>query len=40
MGEIHDREYLVAKDKRGWRVLAATVKDDKGGEAMLTAGPE
>ena len=37
---IHDREYLVARDKRGWRVLAATVKDDQGGEAMLTAAPE
>jgi hypothetical protein len=37
---IHDREYLVAKEKRGWRVLAATVKDDKGGEAMLTGAPE
>jgi hypothetical protein len=37
---IHDREYLAAKDKRGWRVLAATVKGDKGGEAMLTAAPE
>jgi hypothetical protein len=37
---IHDREYLVAKDKRGWRVLAATVKADQGGEAMLTAAPE
>jgi hypothetical protein len=40
VGAIHDREYLVAKDKLGWRVLAATVKDDQGGEAMLTAGPE
>ena len=37
---IHHREYLAAKGKRGWRVLAATVKGDKGGEAMLTAGPE
>jgi hypothetical protein len=37
---IHDREYLVARDKRGWRVLAATVKGDQGGEAMLTAAPE
>jgi hypothetical protein len=37
---IHDREYLVAKDKRGWRVLAATVKGEQGGEAMLTAAPE
>ncbi|HEX3576655.1 MAG TPA: hypothetical protein VHU42_18810 [Rhodopila sp.] len=37
---IHDREYLAAKDKVGWRVLAATVKSDQGGEAMLTAAPE
>jgi hypothetical protein len=37
---IHDREYLAAEDKRGWRILAATVKDDQGGEAMLTAAPE
>lgn len=37
---IHDREYLAAKDKLGWRVLAATVKGDKGGQAMLTAAPE
>jgi hypothetical protein len=40
VGAIHDREYLVAKDKKGWRVLAATVKDEAGGEAMLTAAPE
>lgn len=38
--EIHDREYLAARDKRAWRVLVATVKGDKGGEAMLTAAPE
>ena len=37
---IHDTEYLAAKDGRGWRILAATVKDDKGGEAMLTGAPE
>lgn len=37
---IHDREYLAARGKIGWRVLAATVKGDKGGEAMLTAAPE
>ena len=37
---IHDREYLAAKDKHSWRVLEATVKDDQGGEAMLTAAPE
>jgi hypothetical protein len=40
VGAIHDREYLVAKDKQGWRVLAATVKGEPGGEAMLTAAPE
>lgn len=40
LSAIHDREYLAAKDKRGWRILAATVKDDAGGEAMLTAAPE
>lgn len=37
---IHDREYLATKDKLGWRILEATVTSDKGGEAMLTAGPE
>jgi hypothetical protein len=37
---IHHREYLAAKDGRGWRVLLATVKDAGGGEAMLTAAPE
>ena len=40
VSQIHDREYLAAKNKRGWRVLAATVKGDTGGEAMLTAAPE
>ena len=40
VASIHDREYLVARDKQAWRVLAATVKDDAGGEAMLTAAPE
>ena len=37
---IHDREYLAARDKRAWRILVATVKDDQGGEAMLTAALE
>ena len=40
LGAIHHREYLAAKDQHGWRVLAATVKGDQGGEAMLTAAPE
>ncbi|MEA2775515.1 MAG: hypothetical protein QOF90_921, partial [Acetobacteraceae bacterium] len=40
VSSIHDSEYLAAKDKRGWRIVAATVKGDKGGEAMLTAAPE
>lgn len=37
---IHDREYLAAKNQRGWRVLAATVDGENGGQAMLTAAPE
>ena len=40
MNAIHDREYLATKDKLGWRILEATVKDGHGGEAMLTAAPE
>jgi hypothetical protein len=40
IGAIHQREYLAAKDKQGWRILASTVKGDEGGEAMLTAAPE
>jgi hypothetical protein len=37
---VHHREYLAAKDSRGWRVLLATTKDPAGGTAMLTAAPE
>jgi hypothetical protein len=37
---IHDREYLATRNGRAWRILLAAVKDDKGGEAMLTAAPE
>ncbi len=37
---IHDREYLASRNRQGWRVLAATVKGDQGGEAMLTGAPE
>lgn len=36
---IHDREYLAARNGNGWRVLVATLKDGQG-QAMLTAGPE
>jgi hypothetical protein len=36
---VHHREYLAAKDGRGWRVLLATVNDPAGGTAMLTAAP-
>ncbi|HYZ23982.1 MAG TPA: hypothetical protein VE690_17680 [Rhodopila sp.] len=38
--QIHEREYLAAKGGKGWRILAAAVNGDAGGEAMLTAGPE
>jgi hypothetical protein len=40
LNDIHNREYLATKDGRGWRILLATVKEAKDGEAMLTAGPE
>jgi hypothetical protein len=40
LSDIHHREYLAAKDGRGWRVLLATVKDPEGGQAMLTGAPE
>jgi hypothetical protein len=36
---IHDREYLATRNNRSWRILLATVKGDKGGEAMLTSAP-
>jgi hypothetical protein len=36
---IHDREYLAAKGKVGWRVLMAALKDGEG-QGMLTAGLE
>ncbi len=38
--QIHDREYLATKDGHSWRILLATVKGDRGGEAMLTGAPE
>lgn len=37
---LHDREYLATKDGRSWRILAATVTDPQGGQAMLTGAPE
>jgi hypothetical protein len=40
LSAIHDREYLATRNQRGWRILSATVKDGKGGEAMLTGAPE
>ena len=36
--DLHYREYVASKDGRTWRILAATAKDAKGGQAMLTAG--
>ncbi len=38
--DIHNREYLATKNGHSWRILVATVKDPKGGQAMLTAAPE
>jgi hypothetical protein len=37
--DLHYREYFASRDGRTWRILAATVKDPGGGQAMLTAGP-
>jgi hypothetical protein len=37
---LHDREYLATKQGRSWRILAATVTDQQGGQAMLTGAPE
>ncbi len=36
---IHDREYLAAKGKSGWRVMMEAVSDGTG-QGMLTGGPE
>jgi hypothetical protein len=38
--ELHFREYLATRLGRSWRILAATVNDPAGGQAMLTAAPE
>ena len=38
--DLHYREYLAAKDNSAWRILVATVKGDKPGQAMLTSAPE
>ena len=37
---LHFREYLARRRGRSWRILAATVHDPAGGQAMLTAAPE
>jgi hypothetical protein len=38
--DLHFREYLATRDGRSWRILAATVNDPAGGQAMLTGAPE
>ena len=38
--KLHHREYLAARGKQAWRILAATVRDTDPGQAMLTAAPE
>ncbi len=37
---LHYREYLATGNGRSWRILAATVHDPGGGQAMLTAAPK
>ncbi|MGD0431291.1 MAG: hypothetical protein ABSA58_09380 [Acetobacteraceae bacterium] len=38
--KLHHREYLAARKGSAWRLLAATVRDNSPGQAMLTAAPE
>lgn len=38
--KLHDREYLATRKGQSWRILAATVRGDARGQAMLTAAPE
>jgi hypothetical protein len=38
--KLHHREYLAARGNRAWKILAATVREDTAGQAMLTAAPE
>ncbi len=38
--DLHYREYLATLAGRNWRILQASVRDPKGGHAMLTAGTE
>jgi len=38
--DLHYREYLATLSGRNWRILQATVRDPRGGHAMLTAGTE
>src|SRR5689334_10245089 len=37
--DIHDREYLATKNGRNWRILLATVRNPRGGQAMITGAP-
>lgn len=36
--DLHYREYVASKNGQTWRILAATVRGSKSGQAMLTAG--
>jgi hypothetical protein len=38
--KLHHREYLASGHGRAWRLLAATVRDETQGQAMLTAAPQ
>ncbi len=37
---LHHREYLAARGRLSWKILAATVRDAAPGQAMLTASPQ
>jgi hypothetical protein len=38
--KLHHREYLATRQGHSWRILAATVREQTPGRAMLTAAPE
>jgi hypothetical protein len=38
--QLQHREYTASQGTRTWRIVAGTVRDQQGGQAMLTANPD
>jgi hypothetical protein len=38
--QLRHREYAASQGARTWRIVAGTVRDPQGGQAMLTANPD